>query len=100
MGRQLMAQGHQLVSDAAAADKVIINTCAVTSQAARDARNQTRRIQRLNPDSEIFLTGCYATIAPADLEKLNGTVHVIANKDKAHVVQMLDPQITRRFACI
>jgi threonylcarbamoyladenosine tRNA methylthiotransferase MtaB len=70
MGRQLIAQGHQLVSDAAAADKVIINTCAVTSQAARDTRNQTRRIQRHNPATEIFLTGCYATIAPDELEKL------------------------------
>ncbi len=93
MGRRLIAQGHQLVSDPALADKVIINTCAVTSQAARDARSQTRRIQRLNPGSEIFLTGCYATIAPADLEKLNGTVRVIANKDKSNLVQMLDPQI-------
>lgn len=93
MGRRLIAQGHQLVSDAAIADKVIINTCAVTSQAARDARSQTRRIQRLNPGSEIFLTGCYATIAPADLEKLNGTVRVIANKDKSNLVQMLDAQI-------
>ena len=93
MARQLMAQGHQLVSDAAVADKVIINTCAVTSQAARDARNQTRRIQRHNPGTEIFLTGCYATIAPAELERLDGSVHVVANKDKTHLVQMLDPQI-------
>lgn len=93
MGRQLMAQGHQLVSDAAVADKVIINTCAVTSQAARDARNQTRRIQRHNQGTEIFLTGCYATIAPAELEKLDGAVRVVANKDKTHLVQMLDPQI-------
>jgi threonylcarbamoyladenosine tRNA methylthiotransferase MtaB len=94
MGRQLMANGHQLVTDAAVADKVIINTCAVTSEAARDARSQTRRIQRNNPDSEIFLTGCYATISPADLEKLDGAIHVIANSDKNRVVQMLDSHIT------
>jgi threonylcarbamoyladenosine tRNA methylthiotransferase MtaB len=93
MGRQLMAQGHQLVSDAAVADKVIINTCAVTSQAARDARNQTRRIQRHNPDTEIFLTGCYATIAPTELEKLDVAVHIVSNKNKSHIVQMLDPHI-------
>ena len=93
MGRQLMAQGHQLVSNAADADKVIINTCAVTSKAARDARTQTRRIQRLNPSTEIFLTGCYATTAPSELQKLEGDVHVVANRDKPKVVQMLDPQI-------
>jgi len=93
MSRQLMAHGHQIVSDAAVADKVIINTCAVTSQAARDARNQTRRIQRLNPDTDIFLTGCYATIAPTELAKLNGAVHVVGNEEKTRVVQMIDPDI-------
>ncbi|MCA9986362.1 MAG: hypothetical protein KDE59_18765, partial [Anaerolineales bacterium] len=36
MGRQLLAQGHEIVADSASADKVIINTCAVTAEAAKD----------------------------------------------------------------
>ena len=93
MSRQLMAYGHQLVNDAENADKVIINTCAVTSQAARDARNQTRRIQRGNPESEIFLTGCYATVAPKDLKKLKGNIHIISNNDKNRLGSRLDSRI-------
>jgi threonylcarbamoyladenosine tRNA methylthiotransferase MtaB len=92
MGRQLLAQGHEMVTDTEAADKVIINTCAVTSQAARDARTQTRRIQRQNPQTEIFLTGCYATVAAHELQQLDDSLRLIANKDKHHLVQMIDPQ--------
>ncbi len=91
LGRQLLAQGHEIVTDAAVADKVVINTCAVTSQAARDARSQTRRIRRQNGDVEIFLTGCYATVAPGELKKLDGAISVIANKDKDRLIQMMDP---------
>lgn len=94
MGRQLLAKGHEIVTDTEAADKVIINTCAVTSQAARDARTQTRRVQRQNPQTEIFLTGCYATVAPHELQQLDGLLRVIANKDKHRLVQMIDPQTT------
>ena len=93
LGRQLLAQGHEIVKDAASADKAVINTCAVTSQAARDARTQTRRIQRQKAETEIYLTGCYATIAPDELQRLNGSVTVVANKDKSRLTQILDPMI-------
>ncbi len=92
IGRQLLAHGHQIVADPAEADRIIINTCAVTHSAVRDARAQTRRINRLNPNAAIFLTGCYATIAPSELEVLPGTPRTIANKDKGNLVKLLDPQ--------
>jgi threonylcarbamoyladenosine tRNA methylthiotransferase MtaB len=92
MARQLLAAGHEIVTDTAVADKVIINTCAVTAEAARDARSQTRRIHRQNPDAEIVLTGCYATIAPDELAKLQGAGRVVVNQHKAQLVQLLDPK--------
>jgi threonylcarbamoyladenosine tRNA methylthiotransferase MtaB len=92
MARQLLVAGHEIVTDTAVADKVIINTCAVTAQAARDARSQTRRIHRQNPDAEIVLTGCYATIAPDELAQVQGAGRVVANRQKAQLVQMLDPK--------
>lgn len=91
MGRQLLAAGHELVDDANQADKVVINTCAVTSEAARDARNKTRRIHRANPDAEILLTGCYATIAPEQLAQVEGAGQVVVNKDKGQIVPLIDP---------
>ena len=92
MARQLLAAGHEIVTESAEADKVIINTCAVTAEAARDARSQTRRIHRSNPGAEIVLTGCYATIAPDELGKVQGAGRVVVNQQKAQLVQMLDPK--------
>lgn len=92
MARQLLANGHEIVTDADTADKVIINTCAVTREAARDARSRTRRIHRANAEAEIVLTGCYATIAPKELAQVEGASHVVANAQKQQIVQMLDPQ--------
>lgn len=92
MARQLLANGHEIVTEADTADKVIINTCAVTAEAARDARSRTRRIHRANPAAEIVLTGCYATIAPAELAQVEGASQVVANTHKQQIVQLLDPQ--------
>ena len=92
MARQLLAAGHEIVADPAMADKVVINTCAVTAGAARDARSLTRRIHRDNVGAEIVLTGCYATIAPQELARVQGAGRVVANKDKAGLIQVLDPQ--------
>ncbi|MBK8987980.1 MAG: tRNA (N(6)-L-threonylcarbamoyladenosine(37)-C(2))-methylthiotransferase MtaB [Chloroflexi bacterium] len=92
MARQLLAAGHEIVDDTAVADKVIINTCAVTAEAARDGRTLTRRIHRQNDTAEIILTGCYATIAPAELGRVQGAGRIVANQDKAQLVTLLDPQ--------
>jgi threonylcarbamoyladenosine tRNA methylthiotransferase MtaB len=92
MARQLLANGHQIVGDAADADKVVINTCAVTNEAARDARQLTRQIHRGNPTAEIVLTGCYATIAPHEVAVIPGAGRVVPNRDKERLVQLLDPQ--------
>ena len=93
MGRQLLAAGHELVEDAAQADKVIINTCAVTTAAARDGRNITRRIHRANNQAEIILTGCYATIAPQELSQIEGAGRIVPNQDKDQLVQAIDPGV-------
>jgi threonylcarbamoyladenosine tRNA methylthiotransferase MtaB len=52
----------------------------------------TRRIHRANGEAEILLTGCYATIAPGELAKVEGAGRIVANSDKGQLVQLLDPQ--------
>jgi len=59
-------------------DAIIFNTCAVTNEAIRQSRQQFRKIQRKNPNINIFVTGCGATMKPDEFP--GGTV--IANKDK------------------
>ncbi|MDX1686873.1 MAG: tRNA (N(6)-L-threonylcarbamoyladenosine(37)-C(2))-methylthiotransferase MtaB [Candidatus Promineifilaceae bacterium] len=91
MARQLLAAGHELVSRPDEADKVILNTCAVTRAAARDARRKTRRFHRKNERAEIVLTGCYATVAPEELGAVKGAGRLVPNARKEQLVQMLDP---------
>lgn len=59
-------------------DAVIINTCAVTHEALRQSRQTFRKIIRDNPTRQIFITGCGATLNPADF----APAIVIPNKEK------------------
>ncbi|MBS0248975.1 MAG: tRNA (N(6)-L-threonylcarbamoyladenosine(37)-C(2))-methylthiotransferase MtaB, partial [Proteobacteria bacterium] len=45
---------------AGVADAVVFNTCAVTSEAVRQARQSIRRVRRERPDAKIVVTGCAA----------------------------------------
>lgn len=92
LARQLIAAGHEITDDPTQADKVVMNTCAVTVGAARDVRQQTRRIHRQNNDAEILLTGCYATLSPDELSTINGVTQVVPNVEKANIARILDPQ--------
>ncbi len=97
IARQLLASGHEIVTDPEKADKVIINTCTVTREAARDSRSRTRRYHRKNPSAEVILTGCYATVAPEELAQVDGAGRIVANKDKDRVIQLVDPNIPVNF---
>ncbi len=92
LARRLLAAGHHLVPDAGEADKVILNTCAVTAEAAREARQRTRRFHRANDGAEIILTGCYATIAPGEAGRLDGVTQVVLNGDKDQLARTIDPR--------
>ena len=92
LARQLLAAGHEIVASPDTADKVVLNTCAVTAEASREARQRTRRYHRQNEAAEIFLTGCYATISPQEVQVVDGVTHVVKNKQKEQLAQMIDPQ--------
>jgi threonylcarbamoyladenosine tRNA methylthiotransferase MtaB len=64
------------------ADTVVINTCAVTAEAERQARQAIRRAHRENPDARIVVTGCAAQIAPEDWAGLPGVTRVLGNAEK------------------
>ncbi|CUS03649.2 MiaB-like tRNA modifying enzyme [Candidatus Promineifilum breve] len=93
MGRQFQAGGHEIVGDAAAADAIVLNTCAVTAEATRDARRLTRRFHRANETAQIVLTGCYATLAPDTAAALPGVARVVGNGDKERLPILIDPAL-------
>ncbi len=88
----LAARGLGLSSDRADAQLVVVNTCTVTAEADRDARQTIRRIHRENPAAEILVTGCYAQRRPADLEALPGVRWVVGNSHKPLIGEVVAPQ--------
>jgi threonylcarbamoyladenosine tRNA methylthiotransferase MtaB len=61
---------------------IVVNTCAVTSEAERQARQAIRRAHRENPGAEIVVTGCAAQIDPASWAEMDGVSRVLGNADK------------------
>jgi threonylcarbamoyladenosine tRNA methylthiotransferase MtaB len=91
VARQLVGRGGALVHQPADANVSILNTCAVTGEAERKSRSRTRHMARANPDGQIVLTGCYATLAPRANSRLPGVTRVIPNRDKARLAELLLP---------
>jgi len=63
-------------------DAVIVNTCAVTAEAERQARQAIRRARREHPGAQIIVTGCAATLAPARYAAMAEVDRVLDNQAK------------------
>ena len=61
---------------------VIVNTCAVTAEAERQARQSIRRLRRERPDAKIIVTGCAAQIHPDRFAEMPEVDHVLGNAEK------------------
>ena len=68
-------------------DTVVVNTCAVTAEAVRQARQTVRRIKRERPQARIVVTGCAAQTEPATFAGMAEVDRVIGNEEK------LDPRM-------
>ncbi|WP_372424209.1 tRNA (N(6)-L-threonylcarbamoyladenosine(37)-C(2))-methylthiotransferase MtaB [Salinarimonas chemoclinalis] len=69
--------------DAAGLDDVaVINTCAVTAEATRQARRAIRRVARERPGARLVVTGCAAQVEPDAFAAMPEVAHVLGNEDK------------------
>ncbi len=89
MARQFSALGHEIVDVPAEADHFVINTCAVTNEAAKTSRKLIRDFNRASPAGETTVTGCYAQIAPGEISGLPGVRRLIGNGDKSQLVSQI-----------
>ncbi|MEC7946535.1 MAG: tRNA (N(6)-L-threonylcarbamoyladenosine(37)-C(2))-methylthiotransferase MtaB [Myxococcota bacterium] len=87
--RQLRALGHATVSRVEDADVAVLNSCAVTAEAARTSRRRTRALHRMNPRANIVLTGCFATLEPGQAAALAGVDLVVPNSHKDRLVDRI-----------
>jgi threonylcarbamoyladenosine tRNA methylthiotransferase MtaB len=86
MGCRLNAYESEVMSSHAAAsglgDAVIVNTCAVTAEAVRQAAQAIRKARRERPDARIIVTGCAAQVEPERFAAMAEVDHVIGNHEK------------------
>ena len=94
--------GYSLAATPEVADLIVLNTCAVTSEAARKSRQTVRRFHRSNPEARMVVTGCYASLEPEKLEQIMGVDLVVDNSDKDVLVdkvkEVLDIPVMPEFA--
>jgi threonylcarbamoyladenosine tRNA methylthiotransferase MtaB len=85
-GCRLNAYESEVMRDHARAagldNTIIFNTCAVTSEAERQARQAIRRARRQNPTARIIVTGCAAQINPDSFAAMAEVDHVLGNDVK------------------
>jgi len=63
-------------------DAVIVNTCAVTAEAERQARQAIRKARRARPDAQIIVTGCAAQVNPQVYAAMPEVDRVLGNREK------------------
>jgi threonylcarbamoyladenosine tRNA methylthiotransferase MtaB len=80
-------RGHAV--NAGLDNAVIVNTCAVTAEAERQARQAIRRARRNKPDAKIIVTGCAAQINPAAYSEMPEVDLVLGNQEKLEAKSFL-----------
>ncbi|MBF0193849.1 MAG: tRNA (N(6)-L-threonylcarbamoyladenosine(37)-C(2))-methylthiotransferase MtaB [Magnetococcales bacterium] len=75
-------RGFNITKKGDKADLIIVNTCSVTSESDRQARQAVRRAAKENPCAKIVITGCYAQRTPEILSKLPQVALVLGNQEK------------------
>ena len=86
LGCRLNAYETEAMKELAAAagleGAVIVNTCAVTAEAVRKARQEIRRLRRENPNARLVVTGCAAQTEPETFATMPEVDRVIGNTEK------------------
>ena len=71
-----------LAAEAGVEGAVVVNTCAVTAEAVRKARQEIRRLRRENPEARLIVTGCAAQTEPETFAVMAEVDAVIGNAEK------------------
>ena len=72
----------ELVAQSGLTNTVIVNTCAVTSEAVRKSKQDIRKLRRQNPDAKLIVTGCAAQTEPKTFSEMQEVDVVIGNTEK------------------
>jgi len=87
--RSFVERGYRLADEAAEADLCVINTCALTSQAASKCRRRIRSLLRSNPRLCIAAVGCYAQTDTEILQGIEGIDYIVGTADKLRLAELI-----------
>lgn len=86
LGCRLNAYETEAMKELAAAagleGAVVVNTCAVTAEAVRKAKQEIRRLRREHPDAPLIVTGCAAQVEPETFAAMPEVTRVVGNAEK------------------
>ncbi len=97
MEQLLQNHGHTPCAEGESADAVIVNTCAVTAEGARKARQTVRRLQRENPLALVALCGCWSQVDAAEAAALGADV-LFGTGDRQGFVRAVETAAEERGA--
>jgi threonylcarbamoyladenosine tRNA methylthiotransferase MtaB len=83
--RGFLDKGYDIVTDPLTADLCVINTCALTSQAAAKCRRKVRSILKKNPHACVAAVGCYAQTDVEVLRSIEGIDYIVGTADKLNL---------------
>ena len=89
MGRMLEKEGYAKREFDEVADVYVINTCSVTENADKECRQLVRRIQKLNSEAVVVITGCYAQLKPKEIAEIPGVDLVLGAAEKFNLTEHL-----------
>lgn len=90
MTEQFEKAGYAIVPFNESADIYVVNSCTVTAKTDAETRRLIRRARRLNPQSRIVATGCYAQVTPGDLERMPEVDSVLGNREKQDIAELVE----------
>ena len=77
-------------------DVVVINTCAVTSEAERQCRQTVRKLRKENPKALIVVTGCAAQVNSSKFAQMPEVDLVLGNKEKTEIEKYISQDIREK----
>ena len=89
--KRLTSKGYEFTKDSP--EVHVLNTCAVTAEATKDAIREVRRIRSKNPQAKIIVTGCSAQVDGASLDTLSEADLIIANSHKGSLEDILEAHL-------
>jgi len=91
----LEERGFDILKGNESCDAYIINTCTVTAESDRKARQMIRRMISRNPNAFILVTGCYSQVSPDAVASIEGVDYVCGSSNKMSVVDKLSALIEK-----